>query len=470
MAIFKYTVANKDGKKLSGSIEAVDEAKARGELNNLGFSILAIEESKDQEIHTTKQAKFAFEATNPQGQNITGTIPAQDELAAYKRLSEEYELMVSALWQQGLAEDKIQNARIRGTRHLQEALADDADKATQLQAEKSQEQEKKLLFVKTKVEKVIKQVTDLLQEYSNFIQPDQKKEIEKKLDKLLRIKGSSNTDYIEQTTEELIAFIRTQEKALKEKGYMDKRTQFKIKIKSMLNNLHKTDKPASLSEDIVENIRRWQQKHVKKTAKTPWHIQKINAFLSWFKDTFETPEEIKILRSRISTYNSQIWEYAKMYFKEPAPEYKEKVKNAIRTIWATRKKTVKLLKETRARLKKEKTTGKAEKEADPSHKGFLSSLESDLSEFTGWLVGFYLIYYFISLYITSKDFGLGDPSTFPKSFQFYDTQIFKYALIVVFLVHISLSLKVNFFEKNKFAGFFIFPITIISITFTLINF
>ena len=468
MTVFKYTVANKDGKKLSGSIEAADEKKAREELNNLGFSILAINASEKEEVHAADHTKFVFEATNPQGQNITGTIPAQDELAAFKRLSQEYELQVSSLWRQDDTEDKIQNAKIRGVRHLQETLADETDKTTERNTAKTQEQQKQLLFSKTKVEKVIKQVYDLLQEYDKFIQADQKKEISKKLDKLLRIKGSSNTEYIEQTTEELIGFIRTQEKELKTKGYMTKRNQFKIKIKSMLNNLHKSNKPESLSEDIVENIRKWQQKNIKETAKLPWYKKTINNILSSIQKIFETPEEIKTLKANISTYNSQIFEYMKMYFKEPAPEYKEKVKNAIKTIWRTRKKAVKLLKETRANLRK--TKHKAKKIKDPNRKGFFSQLTIDLSEFTGWLIGFYLIYYFVSLYITSKDFGLGDPSEFPKSFQFYDTQIFKYALIVVFLVHIALSLKVNFFKNNKFAGFFIFPITIISITFTLINF
>ena len=62
MAIFKYSVANTEGKKLSGTVEAPDESTARTELNNLGFSILLLQETFEQPKLDASLSKFVFEA------------------------------------------------------------------------------------------------------------------------------------------------------------------------------------------------------------------------------------------------------------------------------------------------------------------------------------------------------------------------------------------------------------------------
>jgi len=474
MPIFKYTVVNKEGKKLSGSVESTDEVLAREELNNLGFSILELSLAKEEALSDTKDEasiknKFVFEAKNPQGQNVTGTIPGKDEFESYKRLVQEYELTVSALWKINSTEEDIQNARIRGTRKYQDILDEQTKASIQNEEIKSAEREKKELLVHTEVENVLKRVADILTEYETLIDADQRREIDKQVEKVLRIKNSNNLEYIISSTEELLKFIEKQEETLKKKGYLDKRTKLKIRVKEMLQTLHATTKPKSLSEDIVGRIQLWQQKNVKKATKSPWFITKINNILESIKDVFTTPEIIKVLKDQIRSCNSQLFEYAKMYFKEPTPEYKAKVRGALSIIWAKRAKTIRTLKETRRRLKEEKKKDK-KVEIQKGGKTFFETLETDLSEFTGWLLAFYLIYYFVTLYITTKNFGLGDVSEFPKSLRFYDTQIFKYALAVVFLIHVALSLKVNFFEKNKIASAFIFPIMLISIIFTLVNF
>ncbi|MBT3865079.1 hypothetical protein HOE67_03325 [Candidatus Peregrinibacteria bacterium] len=468
MPIFKYTVANKEGKKLSGSVEAADEIQARAELNNLGFSILALEEtqqSSTQTTHPSKRTKFAFEATNQQGQKVTGTIPGEDEYKAYKRLMEEYSLIIQNLWKADATLEAIENAKIRGVRHLQEIYNEETSSEKEIETLKSQDLEKKEIQVHTQVELVIKKVSDLLVEYEKIIEPDKKKEIEKRLDKLLRIKNSTNLNYITSTAEDLLIFIEKQEKSLKERGYMDKRTKLKLRVREMLHGLNKSTKTStSLSEDIVGKIQRWQHRHIKKTTKTPYFTAIINNILTQIKEWFQTPDAVKAINEQIKTYNTQIIEYTKMYFKEPTREYKTKVKTAIKTIWQTRKKAVQNLKATKKQIRE------ARKKANATHqeKGFWANLLIDLSEFSGWLLGFYLVYYFVALYITSKDFGI--TSSLPKSLYFHETQIFKYALVIVFITHLSLSLKSNFFEKTKFSSLFIFPTALFMIIITIVNF
>lgn len=467
MPIFRYTVASKEGKKLSGSIEALNEEQARNELNALGFSILEIKAQEQSQSPSQKGiSKLIFEAKNPQGQTVNGTIAAIDDYLAFKRLTQEYELTVTAIWPEEADDLTIQNAKIRGTRHMKERLEDETKEKETTEQIKSQEYQKRELIIHTKVEEVLKQVSSLLVDYQQYISPDQKREIDKRIDKLLRIKNSTNLDYIVMSTEDLLAFIREQEKVLKEKGFLDKRTKLQIRIKEMLSNLHQSTKPKSLSEDIVGKIQKWQQHNVKKASKPPFFVNFINHILIKIKKFFETPEEIIILKEKIRTYNVQIMEYIKMYFREPAKEYKEKVRRAIKAIWISRKKTVKLLKETRKNLKEAQKREKKES----GFKEFWLNLLEDITEFTGWLLAFYLIYYFVSLYLSSKNFGIISEESIPKSLQFNKTQIFKYALVIIFLAHCAFSIKVNFFKQNKYAGIVIFPIMIFVVVLTFVNF
>ena len=477
MAIFKYTVANKQNKKLAGSIEAPDETSARAELNNLGFSILELALSDEVSHNETQQEKtseghikFVFEAINPQGQKITGTISALEEIAAYKRLTEEYDLTVTAIWKEGSTEDQIKSAKSHGTFSLQEMLDNEESKKLSVEATISQEQQKQELIVRTKVENILKQVNEILLEYEQDITPEQKHEIDKQIDKLLRIKNSTNTEYIITTAEELLNFIQAQEAELKKKNYLEKRTRLKLRVKNMLDKLHESGKPKTLSEDIVQNIQKWQQKYVQKTVKIPWYTKLINTTLLKIKKIFETPEEIRLLKSQIKNYNTQLIEYIKIYFKEPTKDYKAKAKEAIKTIWTMRKKAIKMLAETKKRIKQEKSLAAGKQSSKELKKEFFQRIQEDISEFTGWLLAFYLIYYFVSLYMTSKDFGLGLPEAFPKSLNFYDTQIFKYILAIIFLLHTGFTIKTNFFEKTKLASLIIFPITLFMIIFVLVNF
>jgi hypothetical protein len=175
------------------------------------------------------------------------------------------------------------------------------------------------------------------------------------------------------------------------------------------------------------------------------------------------------MEAKIRGYNTQLWELAQLYLKEPTPEYKQKVKESLSTVWVTRKKVKQELKELREKLKH-----KPEKEvpgpgaSEPQQSGnFLSAFMDEVNSFSGWLLAVYLVYYFISLYITTKDFGL---SSIPKGFFFYDSHIFKYLLTILFLFHCSLSTKTTFFRNNMIASIVLVPLFLISSTIVLLNY
>jgi len=340
MAIFKYTVANQEGKKLSGTVEAPDELTARNELNNLGFSILLLQETSEQPNIDSSLTKFVFESLDKNSKLVTGTIPAKDQDDALKKLQEEYSVNVTAIWPEGATEEEITKARAIGGEKMRNLLtaatsqAPEANENVTVDPLKIQEQE----FVKEKIDHILIEVNKLLQKFDQELDPNQKAEINKKINKLLRIKNSTNLEYILATAEELLEFIQKQEQNISSADYAEKRFQLKVETKQLMSELKQQQRGKSLSEDIIDKIQSWQRKNVSQATEASGITGFINRILLRIKTMFDTPAEVLVLKNQISSYNQQIWEFIQLYFKEPTPEYKQKVKQSIKTIWAARKK------------------------------------------------------------------------------------------------------------------------------------
>ncbi len=460
MPIFKYTVANKDGKKLSGTVEAPDEKTARSELNNLGFSILILQETNQLPPTDQNLTKFVFEAIDKNSQLVNGTIPANNEDEAFEKLHSEYALNVTAIWQENSTEEQINSAKRVWSQKLQKELSQ-IDSELQASLEKSLEEQKEEAFFKAKIEKILAEVNQLLTEFDQEFQGDQKAEIHKKIDKLLRIKHSTNTQYILASAEDLLEFIKSQEQVLKEQGHADKRLDLQIKTNKLLEELKRSSKPKTISEDILEKIENWEKSHPANTQDAPVTTKFISKILQKIKNIFVTRPEIAVIKDQIKAYNKQLWEFTKLYFKEPTPEYKTKVKNSIKTIWKARQKAIHSLKQAKKLLKNRS------KEPNIPSENVLYSFIEEVNSLTGWLLTFYIIYYFTTLYLNTKDFGL---SKIPSGFIFYESQLFKYILAILFLLHISTAIKVNYFRKNIIASivlpiFFVFSSILVILNF-----
>ncbi len=457
MAIFKYTVANKEGKKLSGTVEAPDEQTARSELNNLGFSILELLKTEQQPKIDSNLIKFVFEAIDKNSKLISGTIPSENEENAFKKLEEEYALTVTAIWKENASKEEIIEAKKKGTKNFQDELLREKEQEMEL----SLEQQKEEQFLKTKIELILKEVHEILQTFDKEIDIDKKSEMNKKINKLLRIKQSKNLNYIFTTAKDLLEFIQGQEKSFKEKGFQEKRLDLHIKTKKLLDDLSKSSKPQTISEDIISKIDNWEKSHttIKEEDKRTSTIM-IGSILHKIKNFFTTPPQIQVIKEQIKVYNKQLWEFVKLYFKEPTPEYKEKVKQSLKTIWQARKKAIHSLAQAKKLLKERKAEERVEEH-------FILSFIEELNSLTGWLLAFYIIYYIVSLYLTTKDFGL---TNIPKAFYIYDSQIFKYILAIIFLLHATTSIKLNFCKKSILANIILPPTFIFGVVVVLLNF
>lgn len=460
MPIFKYTVANKEGKKLDGTIEVPNEESARSELNNLGFSILSLEKEEIQEVTESKDLqKFVFEALDKHSREITGTIPSGNEEETFKKLTKEYDLTVTAIWKEGASQEEIAQAHIVGTKKFQEALKLEEEITSKEEKIKTIEEEKQEEFSKQKIEQVLVNVNAILQEFDKDFGKAEKTEINKKINKILRIKHSSNLEYILASAEDLLIFLQSQEKGLKEKGLNDKQLELGIKTRELLDSLKKTGTSKAIGDDIIQKIEKWEESNKNNTS--PF-IKFIYTILAKIKIFFTIPPEIKTLQEQINGYNQQIFNFLKLYFKEASPEYKEKIKTSIKTIWENRKKA----KSEIARIKKEIREKRKAENLLLTEESFFTLLTRELNALTGWLLAFYIIYYFLAIYITTKDFGL---SQIPESITVYESHTFKYIFVIIFLLHGTTSLKVNFFKKSFLASLILIPIFFFSSIIALLN-
>jgi len=239
MAQFQYTAVNSIGKKLSGVIGAASEDDARKQLNTFGISLLAIEKTGETPMATVTQEpgtsselpKFEFEAFDKMGRKVLGTIPASSRYKAFKRLMDEYQFEVSYVVPTGASEEDRLKAKQEGLAPLKAEY--DAQSVKKGSEELAQEKlsadfEVKRQALLQKVDFILEKIKSLLAEYAADLKPESRKLIQGYLDKLLRIKSSTNLDYIEQTSEELLKKVQDQELFLTKEKMMGQRDHLKL--------------------------------------------------------------------------------------------------------------------------------------------------------------------------------------------------------------------------------------------------
>lgn len=470
MPRFKYTVVTADGKKLNGNIDAPDENVARQDLNSLGFSIIGIQEAEESASQQTEgNVIFEFEAFDKKGKKVVGTIPAQDKYAAFKRLTLEYEFSVISLYKGAASSyEKLQEKQI-GLVDLQEqldreiALAKSKSTETQpeqiLTGEEPEVKDEERINLQNQINLVLQKITLLNQNYGKQISSDDKIKIDSQLNKLLRIRNSTNLAYVRVTCEELLKTVQDLEVLILNQDSDLQKSQLRFDISRMLTEIHKNRVRKSWREKMITKVEVWLANHPLQPQANFWQKFQFDLaqnILNFLKET----EEVREVRQKEFLIGDQIKEYFTMYLKEKDPEIKAQIKANIASLRSKRK-------EMKQKITTLKKIERAKRLAGLPE-NFGQSFLDEIYTFSGWLLGFYLIYYFISIYLNTKDFGM-EPSEIPASFLLYQSSYFKYILVILFLFHNSLSVKSNFFKNNILAGIIIFPTFLLLSTIIMLN-
>ncbi len=449
MAQFQYTAVNKDGKKLSGVIGAVSENDARKQLNTFGISILSINKSAEtpkktptSEPGTSEELdKFEFEAFDKTSQKVLGTIPASNRYKAFKRLVEEYQFEVAYVVPAGTSKEAKLLAKKEGLEVLKaEYEAQHASEASEEEDEEkvSEEFEAKRQALLQRVDFILEKIKKLLATYEKDINPETKKIIQDYIDKLLRIKSSTNLDYIEHTSEELLKKIQDQELFLHKDKMESERASVKLQTQHLMAALHSRPTDEKDISDDIENI------HGKLSISENRFLKGIGQFLEKF---IPTPEE-KELRLKIKATSKQVWTFRKIWF-TTSKTSKDEAYQSLQKIIAERDR----LKADLKTLRKKRHEGTGTKEVTEP------LIMEEIAGFLGWLLIFYLASYFLSHYILAKAFPDGNP--LPGDFNLLDSSLLRYLLISVFLWYIMLNIRIEYLRYKSWSNALILPLGIV---------
>ncbi|MEK7146228.1 MAG: hypothetical protein AAB802_03515, partial [Patescibacteria group bacterium] len=444
MAQFSYTAVNPGGKKLSGLIGAATEEEARKQLGTLGISILTIKQeaetptqSQTNEVSPTSQLnKFEFEAFDKAGKKIVGTIPASSRYKAFQRLVEEYGFEVAYVVAAGAnpeAREKAKHEDLTALKAEYETEVKDTGKKLEEVGETTAEFEKNRQLLLRKVDFILEKIKDILKTFDADLKPENRKIVQDMIDKLLRIKSSTNLDYIEHTSEELLKKVQDQELFLHKEKMAGAQSKVKFETQHLMSELHSRPGAAHNLSDDVEGI-------AGRLEGT--HFKLLQGIAKEIKRRLPSPEE-KELSNTLKAVKRQVWNFRKIWIMAPkvtrqdAYEALQKVvaeKNRIQAELAALK---------RKRHHKEKTTASL---PDAVYRNEPLVLE-EINHFLGWLLFFYLFVYFFSQYDLAKILPSG--GLLPGDFNLLETQILPALLISVFFWYSLLYIKLLYFRQKK---------------------
>lgn len=218
MQKFFFQAVTAEGKHISGTMEGEDEAAVREKLGNAKLAILDIEDFDPSKHIDASLQVFEFAGHNVEGKVIKGTIESPEAYEAYKKLRIEYSLTVDFLVPAEWSEEQKQAAKTQGIdpefekRLFAEGkkVKKEVSERDKLQADNQkmidralETRQKEAELIRAEISNLVNQVNQMLEEQKEFIDPVKRRNIEKQLDLLSRIKYSNATNHLKKLIERL---------------------------------------------------------------------------------------------------------------------------------------------------------------------------------------------------------------------------------------------------------------------------
>jgi hypothetical protein len=451
---FAYTALTGDNKKITGVLDVENEAAAQGELHKMGVAILQVKQITDEEYEKLKASQeavkdekgiqtFSFVAADPSGKEIEGTIDAEDAYSAYKRLKEEYQFRISNLFEAGATDDikeasKAQIATFEAQLEQEKAILE-AQGGGEKKGDDDDEEEEETEINKELIEeidRVIINTKKVMETHSELFSNELIKEIENTLGTLERIRTSNNVKHITEVSNELYELVSNPDKTEGEAGeafhsLKDQigdsalvRREFEIYqkalqatgVKKVFENIAKrlkdmtappdeeSGKPAgpigkikakihNITKGYTERKRKLAREElIKKAQKKP--KGKFGVFMEKFSAYMKTTNPIlKKARKK-----EMIRAFHHLIGKETLSEKEELEREAKKQV------------EKQQKAEQKEAVKAVEKEtretAGPKAKKNLTGFFVEVDSFLGWLLSFYIIYFYLVGFSLEKNIGL----------------------------------------------------------------
>jgi len=465
MPKYRYTVVNKDNRQLVGVVETPDEKSARDELQELGFSIVALKEEEKKEQKEQSGLLFEFSGIDEGNRKVTGSIHSSNRYTAFRRLITEYSLDIQYIVQDDLDKaEKIKQKKL-GVMDLMKKYQKEVKKKTDLFHKKKIKQidrnfEDQKALVMRQVDFVLNKVKEAVDKFGKELNAQDKQTIKDHVNKILRLKSSTNLDYIKQSCKDLLEFLQHAEIFMHKKDKLTDKVKLYADSQEMIETIQR-GKDFGVYEDLEDQINRWKSTHIKGKKNIPFMDKLKDVYYNIVLKFIQQPEEVRLIKKGITKTNHDLKQYYSIYIKSKDKNYRTEASDSIKKLRQKKKNLKDRLGIARTNARKE------QKAEEPSN--IIEYVIDVVNGVTGWLLFFYLLYYFVSTIIITKQIGFPQ-NNIPSAFYLFQTGNIKYILPIVFFLHISTSLKLLYFRKNVVANAVLVPAFFLATILIMFNF
>ncbi len=434
---FSYTALTKDNKKITGVLDAESQEAAQAELHKMGVAIIGVNEISEEEYEKLKKEQkavkekkgirtFNFLGIDPNGKEVEGTIDALNDFSAYKRLRTEYKFEVRELYPieaAGAEKEAAKGLLLSFEARLGQELAASEGEAKEDEGEVGGKINKKII---AEVDRVIINTKKTIEQCKALYSNELLNEITNTLSELELIRTSNNIKHITEVSNNLYSLISNPDKG-GEKDVENKKYQ-------------------SLMGEIKESaLVKKEFELYKKAIKLSGAKKILKGITKRLKQLTETSEEEGKKAGLITRIKSKI--HASL----------EKM---------TKKKKVKAIAK---KIEKPKEAGGKEiaaPEKESEKKRDFTKIFVEIDSFIGWLLCFYVIYFFLINFSLEKNIGISSEFVFKT----LKTPLLLNITIFLLMIHFTLRIKNLHFRQNALAAFFLVTLSLGIYTLLIVNF
>ncbi len=491
---FAYTALTKDSKKITGVLDAESQEAAQAQLHKMGVAIISVKEVSEEEYErlkkeqkTTQESKgiktFTFLGIDPNGKEVEGTIDAMDAYSAYKRLRREYQFEVRKLYPSGATDAEIQkaNGQLLGFEAKLESEGPEGGRAAEKAAKEAETEEEVNKEIIKEVDKVVISAKKALEEHKDLYSQELLKEIMNTLGELQRVRTSNNIKHITEVTNDLYALISNPDKL--EEGAENE------EYKSILNTIQES---ALVKKDYrlyskalkmtgVKKVFEGISRKLKSMTETSEEEEKKPGILTKLKDRMHSFLEARSAKKHAALAKKAkkpkgrlavFLEHLGAYFKTTSPILKKTRYNELKQAFKALFKKEKPQEAAAEKPEEAAETGaepekavKAEEKPVKPKKDF-TRLFVEIDSFAGWLLCFYIIYFFLVGFSLEKRIGL-DPEFIVKTLK---SPLLLNITIFLLIIHFALRMKNLHFRQNALATLFLVVFSLGFYVLLVINF
>ncbi len=470
---FLYVALNSKYQKVTGTIDVQDAKSAKEELHKMGLSVLEVsEEEQDQNIQTedaeeiSKKEKtantaksFWFLVLDENGKKTTGTIDAENRGTAYRRLVSEYRFQVLSVCNATLPEENREEEGKKGLSELQKqieqelgiefAKPESTEEANTVVVDANFEQQRKAILEEMEI--VTKKGEEILEKHKKHMSGEQFRNIKNNVDTLMRLRLSNNISYMQQLAEELLTSIQqviaqNQSPAVADTGY-----------DTTASPRHKKHTGEDdLEEKFQEIMQGATHKKSAKNTMTLGQLKSISGHLSkiakkssnnLFPEAKTSPElqsgmhyaftRAKLITDALLTLRSEDRKQKWAHIREISKKRQEEQENS--SVIGTF-----------SRFNSSRT---------------LHIILSELRLFLGWLLSFYVLFFFIAGYSFLKGNSFLTPffqSLFSTPFLFFFTAFLLFASANISIWHYFLKGRHVLFTLSSLGSFVLYVLYVVN--------